>query len=246
MKRTAPPSNAGSKSISRRHSYHKVLDNRKHPIRGLWRRSGKFIARISVEEPDGSKKVSWMPLTAKTSAEAQESLRTLLVERSENRLRQVGLSPKFAAYLDQTYLPLLATSGKKPETITTENTHYNRWREGLGHLRLDKIRPSHILNVLSALRLVRSARTCNLALVCLRHVIKAAKRDGFLKTLPTEDIAWQRTETKARRLFTLADLELFCKAALSASKKWAAIFGLPPAIGFERCSGAGNHQAAMG
>jgi integrase len=56
------------------------------------------------------------------------------------------------------------------------------------------------------------------ALVCLRHVLKAAKRDGYLKTLPTEDIAWQRTEQKSRRLFTREDVDLFCQAALTASK----------------------------
>jgi integrase len=74
---------------------------------------------------------------------------------------------------------------------------------------------------LNKLRAVRSARTCNLALVCLRHVLKAAKRDGFLKTLPTEDIAWQRTETKARRLYTREDVAQFCQAASVASKNGA-------------------------
>ena len=72
-------------------------------------------------------------------------------------------------------------------------------REALGNLRLDKIRPSHIQDVLNKMRAVRSPRTCNVALVCLRHVLKAAKRDGYLKTLPTEGIAWQRTDKKARR-----------------------------------------------
>jgi integrase len=126
--------------------------------------------------------------------------------------------PLFADFLEQTYLPMLATSGKKPDTITTEKAHYKRWREGIGHLRLDKIRPSHILDVLNKLRAIRSPRTCNLALVCLRHVLKAAKRDGFLKTLPTEDIPWQRTETKARRLFNLSDINAICKSGLKASK----------------------------
>jgi integrase len=215
VKRNATPSRDGVRSnSSRRHKYTKVLDNRKHPIRGLWRRNGKFLARITVEDESGKKEVRWVPLAAKSAAEAQDEFRTVMVERKENRLRHIGRSPAFAEYLDKTYLPLLAGSGKKPDTITTEKAHYKRWRAALGHLRLDKIRPSHIQEALNELRLKRSRspRTCNLALVCLRHVLKAAKRDGYIKTLPSEDIAWQRTDQKKRRLYTLAEIDSICAA----------------------------------
>ena len=196
--------NPGRDRSSRRYSYQKVVDNRKHPIRGLWRRNGKFFARLTVETADGRKKIQWAPLDAVTVAEAQAGLRTLLVERENNTLRQLSRSPRFTDYLNQTYLPLLATSGKKPGTIVTEMTHYKRWDQALGHLRLDKIRASQVAAVLHDLRGRRSARTTNVALVCLRHVLKAAKRDHHIKVLPVEDIAWQRTETKARRLYTLS------------------------------------------
>jgi integrase len=222
MKRIATPGNkTGSSSSSRRYRYTKVLDNRKHPIRGLWRRNGSFVARISVENEAGRKDVRWVPVAAMSAAEAQEEFRKLLVERSENRLRHIGRAPAFGEFYDQTYLPMLQASGKKPGTIITEKTHYKRWQKALGHLRLDKIRPSHIQDALNKLRAVRSPRTCNVALVCLRHVLKAAKRDGYLKTLPTEDISWQRTEQKSRRLFTREDVDLFCQAALTATKNGA-------------------------
>ena len=218
MKRNATHRNNGSHINARRYRYTKVLDNRKHPIRGLWRRNENFIARITVEDDAGRKSLAWVPLAAKTAAEAQDELRTVLVERKENRLRHIGRPPLFAEYLDKTYLPLLNGSGKKHDTLVTEGAHYNRWRTALGHMRLDKIRPSHIQETLAKLRASRSPRTCNLALVCLRHVLKAAKRDNYLKAMPTEDIAWQRTETKAPRLYTLADIESICDAALIASK----------------------------
>jgi integrase len=215
VKRTATSSEPSSR---RRHSYSKVLDNRKHPVRGLWRRNGSFYARVTVEDETGHKKLSWVPLAARSASEGQTELRKLLTERDENRLRHVGRSPTFAEYLSETYLPLLAGTGKKRDTIITEKTHYERWRVALGHLRLDKIKPSHVLDALNTLRAGRSPRTCNLALVCLRHVLKAAKRDGYLKALPTEDIAWQRVDKKSRRLFTLADIERICAAGLEASK----------------------------
>src|ERR1700679_3305667 len=91
MKRAATPGNpSGSNSSSRRYKYTKVLDNRKHAIRGLWRRNGKFLARITVEDDGGHKAVKWVPLEAKIAAGAQEEFRTLLVERGEDRLRHIG------------------------------------------------------------------------------------------------------------------------------------------------------------
>jgi len=97
MKRNATPGNqTGSSSSSRRYKYTKVLDNRKHAIRGLWRRNGKFVARITVEDDAGRKAVKWVPLKAETAAVAQEEFRTVLVERGEDRLRHIGRCPKFS------------------------------------------------------------------------------------------------------------------------------------------------------
>src|SRR5436190_1191405 len=112
MKRMATPGNrTGASSSSRRYRYTKVLDNRKHPIRGLWKRNGSFVARITVEDDCGRKAVKWVPLEATTAAEANQELDKLVVERGENRLRHIGRGPKLADYLDQTYLPRLESSG---------------------------------------------------------------------------------------------------------------------------------------
>src|SRR5690348_9112699 len=118
MNRKATQSNVvGASSSSRRYRYTKVLDNRKHAIRGLWKRNGKFIARITVEDDAGRKSVKWVPLEASTTAEAQEEFRTVLVERGDNKLRHIGRSPKFSDYAEETYKKRLATSGKKPDTL---------------------------------------------------------------------------------------------------------------------------------
>lgn len=215
---TQSHSQTGQSQSSRRYTYQKLTDNRKHPIRGLWRRNGKFFARLTIEEADGRKKLQWAALDARTVAEAQAEFRTLLVERRDNTLRQLGQSPRFTDYLNKTYLPLLAASGKKPGTIVTEKTHYKRWDAALGHLRLDKIRSSHVEGALTELRKIRSARTTNVALVCLRHVLKSAKRNHLIKVLPVEDIEWQRTETKSRRLYTQAEIESVIAAARKVSK----------------------------
>jgi integrase len=223
MKRMATPGKGtGSSSNSRRYRYTKVLDNRKHAIRGLWRRNGNFVARITVEDDAGRKAVKWVPLDAETAAAAQEEFRTLLVERGEDRLRHIGRCPKFSDYVEQTYEKRLATSGKKPDTLVTEHVHLKQLRESIGQLTLDKIRPYHVTGHLQKLKLRGKAnRTCNLALVVLRNVFKNAKIDGFVKSLPVEGIPWQRSEKKGRRLFTREDVDLFCQAALTASKNGA-------------------------
>jgi integrase len=215
MKRMATPRNqTGSSSSSRWYKYTKVLDNRKHAVRGLWKRNGKFVARITVEDDAGRKAVKWVPLEVETTAQAQEEFRTLLVQRSEDRLPHIGRSPQFGAYLDETYLPRLKTSGKKPDTLVTEIGHLNKWRESIGSVYLDKIRPHHITAHLQKLKINgRANRTCNLALVCLRNLLKNARIDGFIKALPLEGIPWQRVETRARRLYTYKDIKAFCQAA---------------------------------
>ena len=220
MKRMATPgSHSGASSSSRRYRYTKVLDNRKHSIRGLWRRNGKFVARLTVEDAAGRKAVKWVPLAAATAADAKLELDKLMVERSENRLRHIGRGPKLADYLEQTYLPRLHTSGKKPDTLVTEKGHVNRWCASIGHLFLDKIKPHHITAHLQKLKTEgKASRTCNLALVCLRNLLKSAQVDGYIKALPVEGIGWQRSEKKARRLFTREDIDRFCRAARSASK----------------------------
>ena len=127
--------------------------------------------------------------------------------------------PNFSDYYATCYLGKLTSSGKKPDTIVTEKTHLKRWKDAIGHLHLDKIRAHHVNRHLQQLReLGLSGRTCNLALVCLRGVLKAARLDGFIKILPVEGIPWQRTETKARRLYTRDDIEMIVRAAKEYSK----------------------------
>src|SRR5437899_8156246 len=52
-----PGNRTVSSSNSRRYRYTKVLDNRKHPIRGLWRRNGSFVGGSTVEDDGGRKAV---------------------------------------------------------------------------------------------------------------------------------------------------------------------------------------------
>jgi len=72
-------SNRQSSSNSRLYSYTKVLNNRKHPIRGLWKRNGKFVPHITMEDDADRKAATRVPLQANTAAQARERFRLLLV-----------------------------------------------------------------------------------------------------------------------------------------------------------------------
>lgn len=217
MKREA--TQGKSQSQSRRYRYTKVLDNRKHPIRGLWRRGEKYLARITVEDATGKKAVKWVPLKAITPGAAQEEMRTVLVERKENRLRHIGRCPTLGDYWTNSYLPHLLLSGKKQDTITTEKVHLGKWVTAIGHLHLDKIRPHHLKTHLLGLKQAGlSSRTRNLSLIELRNVLKAAKVDGFINVLPVEGIGWEDVERRERPLYTREEISLFCEASKAASK----------------------------
>ncbi len=76
------------------------MDARKQPIRGLWERNGKFIARIATEDEDAMKHTRWVPLEgAETVAQAQEQLKALHVDRARNELPTLKRTPKFAEIL---------------------------------------------------------------------------------------------------------------------------------------------------
>ncbi len=88
--------------------------------------------------------------------------------------------------------------------------------------------------------MVRAARTCHVALFCLCHVLKAAKRDRHIKVLPVEDTPWQKMETKSRRLYTMDEIESIIRAGHEASKNGRQ-FG--DYLRFLVCTGAREQEA---
>jgi len=70
-------------------SYHKVLDGRKRPIRGLWQRGSRFYARLAVEDLNtGRKEVSRVPLDGVQSvAKAQAAMRRLQTQLKKTTCR---------------------------------------------------------------------------------------------------------------------------------------------------------------
>ena len=200
--------------------YQKVFDSRKRRVRGLWLRNGKYFANLTVADDLGRKSSRWVPLAGCSFTDAKEDYDRLRVERVDDRLRPLGLTPTLCDYINDSHKPQLAASGKRASSIEKEEGYLRRWSEKIGHLRLNKIRPHHLNKFLTELAGKEySGRTINLFLIAIRAVLKSAQRDGHIKPpLPFEGLTWHRVDTKSRQLYSPTEIDQLCEVALQASK----------------------------
>jgi hypothetical protein len=72
MKSTAQNRTVVANRQHRGGTYLRVLDQRKHTVRGLWKRNDRYYAQLTVEDPNtGVKRVKRVPLEeATTDAQA--------------------------------------------------------------------------------------------------------------------------------------------------------------------------------
>ena len=219
-------------AIPRHLRYQKVKDGRKHPIRGLWFRNGRYYAQLSIPDATtGIKNVRRVPLEiddngvqrpAATVAEAVAAMDRLKVQRADDTLPVLKQTPKFNDYA-KAYLSNPTTLTKRAKTIQTETTHVNKWISYLGETRLDKITQPTLAQIRDKMLTDTSLhtgrqnkpRTVNLAMTCLRNVLNKAKDDGWIKRLPTADIKPLKHNTAKKQLVPLESIKKLCDAAVT-------------------------------
>ena len=158
----------------------------------MWKRNDRHCALISVGDPDsGLKKVERVPLEgAATDAQAIKKFEDLKVDRRKGPLPVLKLTPKFADYADQ-YLQFHAEAKdvKRERTMEAEGHAIDRWKEHLGHVRLDRITRA-LANSFIAKRQAsgRTGRTVNLEVAVFRNVLNKAVDDRWIHSLPTESL----------------------------------------------------------
>lgn len=213
----APTALPGPNLSHRRQTYHKVLDGRKHPIRGLWIRNGAYYARLNFTDPKtGAKETRRVRLDkAQTQAQAVAELRRLKTGREKGELASLRLCPKFNEYATS-YLTAIETAGsKRPRTLATEKVHIKAWTTHLGETRLNLITKAMIRAFMEKRQAAGvSPRTVNLGIVVLRNVLNRAKEDEWLRQLPTEGISPLDWTPREKKLFSLEDIERLCAAAM--------------------------------
>lgn len=193
-----------------------MLDGRKQPVRGLWRRNGQFVARLTVEDEHGRKQIRWKLLEGiDTIPQAQKALAKLQDQRDSNRLPVLKRTPKLADYT-KTYFDYYeqVKDAKRPATIAKEQVAMRMWNAHMGETRLDRITRAQINDFIAKRQGAgASGRTVNLDVIALRNVLNRALDDGWLKYLPTENLRPLKWTPKKRGLVTTADLAKLCAAA---------------------------------
>ena len=234
MKATETASSAQDQTVvpshHQRYSYQKVLDGRKQPIRGLWVRNGRFLARITAEDASGTKTVKWVPLGSdrervETVAQAKDALRRLLTKRDEGKLPVLKQTPKLADYVAEYFRHYEAVKdAKRPATLVKERGVLALWVEHMGGTRLDKINRAQI-NAFMAKRQAAgiSGRTVNLDVIALRNVLKKGVDDGWLNTLPTQNLRPLKWTARKRALVTADDIDRLCTAGSAAKPDGAPV-----------------------
>jgi integrase len=224
MKARAIPSKRSSRKTARHEGprYQKVFDGRKQPIRGLWIRGDRFYARLAVEDPNtGKKSMLRVGLDGvKTAAQAVDELRRLKTKREDRTLPALRQAPKLVDYVAGYFeYHRQVKDAKRPATIQKERGALALWVEHMGEIRLHHINRAKI-NAFIAKRQAKSisGRTVNLDVIALRNVLKRAIDDGWIKSLPTENLRPLKWTATKRELVSSADLEAFCAAALKASE----------------------------
>lgn len=223
---------------SRRERFAKVVDASKRPIRRLWRRNGRFYARLRI-----AGKGTWVPIKAATPAEATAALNELLTQRRQSALPVLGRKPTVQAYLADTYLPRLASLEKaghlRPATLAKLTRILNRWAAEVGAIRLNELQPRHVRAVTDKLLAEGlSGRTAELYVIGIRGLLKDARTDGHLATLPTESLRRLKSDPPVRRFYSVAEIDRLSECCTGKAGDL-----MRELIGFLRYSGARIQEA---
>jgi integrase len=208
-------------------------DSRNRRIPGLYLRGGRYYAQLWVDLGNGKKAPRRFPLRdgdnqpVRTVSAAREALEIKRHERRENHLPIPGRKPLLADYV-AAYFEKAKVQRKRPGTLENEHQAIERWRDYLGHVRIDQIATPAITAYLDKrlkggifcgrkLQPV-SERTANLDLMMLRNVLKAAMDDGYLRELPRMKMLDEAPPPK-RDLITPAEFDSLIEAARNGCKK---------------------------
>jgi integrase len=176
-----------SEPIPRKRKFIRVLDGRKQPVRGLWKRGELYYAQLVQNGRQIKER-----LEAQTDAQAIAALNTLKVRRSEGKLKIVRHAPKLADAIEE-YKASSVFLSKREATRKNETTYFKAWKERLGERRVDRISTTDIIAVRDDLLADKAVggseeavtkRTANLYVTALRQVFKYLEDRAKLAEVP--------------------------------------------------------------
>ncbi len=203
-------------------TYLKVFDERKRRVRGLWRRAGWFYARLAcVDELTGRKITRRVRLeTARTVPEARIAMHDLQKDRRDENLPILKRSPLLADYWGEYFIYYNSVKdAKRASTLRREQSAKKSWLAHLGDLRLNEIKRAHLNGYLAKRRAAGvSPRSVNREMIALRNVLKRALEDGWLKSLPMDQLKPLKVDQVERKLVAAAALDALFTAAAALPK----------------------------
>jgi len=208
-------------------------DSRNRRIPGIYLRGDRFYAQLWIDIGNGKKAARRFPLRdgenqpVRTLSGAREALEIKRYERRENQLPAIGHKPLFRDYC-AAYFEKAKVQRKRAGTVAGERQALGRWRDHLGHIRIDHIATPLIASYidkrlkganfcgrkLSAV----SERTANLDIIRLRNVLKAAVDDGYLREVPRIKMLDEAPPPK-RDLVTSVQFDRLLETAPNACEK---------------------------
>jgi integrase len=141
-------------------------------------------------------------------------------EHHENRSPRKGKNPTAPSGVHaKDYITWLRTVGdaKRPATINTEQCALNKFAATYPEVRVNAITPALLLDYQAKRKTAGvSGRTVNLDSVAVRSVLRRAKDQGFLQTVPT--VKPLKHTTATHRLLSAGEIERIAEAALKVCK----------------------------
>jgi integrase len=218
---------------SHRAKFIPARDSRNRRIPGVYIRGNRFYAQLWTDAGNGKKAPRRFALKngddkpVRTLNEAKEALVIKRNDRREGRLPTIGRKPSFTDYC-VTYFEKAKVQRKRDGTLAGERQAISRWRDHLGHVRIDQI-TTPLISAYVDKRLKggifcgrklegASERTTNLDLMRLRNVFKTALDDGYLRDLPRMKFLQEPPPPK-RELITPAEFDRLIAAARNACEK---------------------------
>lgn len=205
-------------------TFRKVFDRAKRRVRGLWIRNGSYYVQTTITDPaTGLKKTTKLRLHKASSLDEAKTEAVKIREQiSEGQAVFGKAGPEFGVYRDH----YIKTALKKPKTLYNENYFLRAWQKFLGQD--TKVGTITTQNVLAFRRNLSeqgySNRTINLHVVSLRNMLKMAKMDGHLKTLPTDGVVQLKVTHKEKPLLDKDDIWAIASEALRTHSRTGEAF----------------------
>jgi len=142
--------------------------------------------------------------------------------------------PRFADFVE-TYFQYFQTvkDAKKASTLEIDRVNLRAWAKHLGHVRLHQITKPIVTGFIARRQAEGvTGRTVNLAVTHFRNVMNKAIDDGWIQSLPTQNLRPLKWTPQKRALVQRADLLNLCRKAGEFSKNGAQFADYLKLMGF--------------